>query len=261
MGTRDHNKKSYIRLNFKTKQMTVPATTTPSKSQNVMGSLLGGGVVSGGLSLLNNILGVGQAKKEREYQKEMATTAYQRDVEMWNTQNAYNAPAAQMERLKEAGLNPNMVYGSGSATGNTSGSMPKHQSYGTPTAQLDIGGIMNVLGQFTQIKGQTLKNEEQAIINGYLDDSKKYETSNTITDALKGQFETGATLVRKKDGSWGITMSKNAPYTRKYQEQVESLELDNFMKEIFKDSHQKLPPWAKSLLPLIQTIFSSGLRK
>lgn len=31
----------------------------------------------------------------------------------WATQNEYNSPAAQMQRLREAELNPNLVYGSG----------------------------------------------------------------------------------------------------------------------------------------------------
>lgn len=34
----------------------------------------------------------------------------------WKRQNRYNAPKAQMARLKEAGLNPNLVYGNGVAT-------------------------------------------------------------------------------------------------------------------------------------------------
>jgi len=34
-------------------------------------------------------------------------------VEQWNRQNAYNAPKAQMQRFKEAGLNPNLIYGRG----------------------------------------------------------------------------------------------------------------------------------------------------
>lgn len=40
-------------------------------------------------------------------------------IEFWNMQNAYNAPKAQMQRLKEAGLNPNLIYGgsSGGASG------------------------------------------------------------------------------------------------------------------------------------------------
>lgn len=42
---------------------------------------------------------------------------------MWNAQNAYNTPAEQMKRLKDAGLNPMLVYGHGSVVGNTAGSM------------------------------------------------------------------------------------------------------------------------------------------
>lgn len=33
----------------------------------------------------------------------------------WNLQNQYNTPEAQMQRLKAAGLNPNLVYGGGNA--------------------------------------------------------------------------------------------------------------------------------------------------
>lgn len=37
----------------------------------------------------------------------------------WNMQNEYNAPSAQMARLKTAGLNPNLVYGNGNAATTT----------------------------------------------------------------------------------------------------------------------------------------------
>lgn len=42
------------------------------------------------------------------------------DLEMWNLQNEYNHPSAQMARLREAGLNPNLIYGTSpsSAVGN-----------------------------------------------------------------------------------------------------------------------------------------------
>ena len=33
----------------------------------------------------------------------------------WNMQNEYNSPSAAMERLRKAGLNPNLVYGDGNA--------------------------------------------------------------------------------------------------------------------------------------------------
>lgn len=60
--------------------------------------------------------------------KELAQYAYNTNVEMWERQNAYNNPVSQMERLKNAGLNPNMVYGSGSAAGNTSSQLPKYNA-------------------------------------------------------------------------------------------------------------------------------------
>lgn len=40
-------------------------------------------------------------------------------MQSWTLANDYNHPVQQMERLKAAGLNPNLVYGSGSVAGNT----------------------------------------------------------------------------------------------------------------------------------------------
>lgn len=54
--------------------------------------------------------------KQNQANKELAEYQYNRDLEMWNKGNAYNSPLAQMERLKKAGLNPNLIYGSGGAT-------------------------------------------------------------------------------------------------------------------------------------------------
>lgn len=42
------------------------------------------------------------------------------NLEMWNMQNAYNSPAAQMARYKEAGLNPNLIYGQSNSGGSIS---------------------------------------------------------------------------------------------------------------------------------------------
>lgn len=59
--------------------------------------------------------------------RELAEYQYSKDLEMWNKGNLYNSPTEQMRRLKEAGLNPNLVYGSG-ATGNMASQLPKYQS-------------------------------------------------------------------------------------------------------------------------------------
>lgn len=58
------------------------------------------------------------------YQREAADMAYKRNLEQWNRANLYDSPQAQMQRLKGAGLNPMLVYGSGNAAG---GSNPSPQ--------------------------------------------------------------------------------------------------------------------------------------
>lgn len=55
-----------------------------------------------GTSALNGLLSFGMAK----YQNKLA-------IQNWQMQNEYNSPKNQMARFAEAGLNPNLIYGSG----------------------------------------------------------------------------------------------------------------------------------------------------
>lgn len=96
-----------------------------------------GALIAGGASLLGSALGFGSQKKtnkanmelakyQNEWQTQENEKAYQRNLQMWNLQNEYNSPTQQMARLRSAGLNPNLVYGSG-VTGNSAGSTPQYQ--------------------------------------------------------------------------------------------------------------------------------------
>lgn len=86
---------------------------------SALGSLFGSGVNLGTQAIGN--------RRQLKYQKQMADYEYDKNMQMWNTQNAYNAPSAQMDRLKAAGLNPNMVYGTG-AVANSASQIPQYQS-------------------------------------------------------------------------------------------------------------------------------------
>lgn len=44
-------------------------------------------------------------------QMEENEKAYQRNLEQWNRENAYNSPSEVIKRLQAAGLNPNLAYG------------------------------------------------------------------------------------------------------------------------------------------------------
>lgn len=97
-----------------------------------IGAIIGGlGSLAGSMIGANaqrraNIQNMQLAKYQNNWQTAENEKAYARSVEMWNMQNRYNSPTAQMSRLRQAGLNPNLVYGSG-VTGNSAGSAPQYQ--------------------------------------------------------------------------------------------------------------------------------------
>lgn len=93
-------------------------------------------LISGGAGLLGGLIDAGSTsirnKKQLGYQKELAAYTNEMNLENWKLQNEYNSPKAQMERFREAGLNPNLIYGQGNA-GNA-GALP---GYDTPRVQLE----------------------------------------------------------------------------------------------------------------------------
>lgn len=73
--------------------------------------------IQGLTSALGSSIG-GKDEQRRQYEYNMEMAKWQNDVNIanWNMQNEYNLPQNQMARLKAAGLNPNLVYGSGTST-------------------------------------------------------------------------------------------------------------------------------------------------
>lgn len=68
------------------------------------GLALGADLANVGLTALNNY-------GNRQFAREQATTAYNRQLALLENQRAYDSPAAQMDRFVKAGLNPNLIYG------------------------------------------------------------------------------------------------------------------------------------------------------
>lgn len=109
------------------------------------------GLVSGAMGIGGTAKASSDAVKAVEKQNEgnllLAQYAYDADLDMWNRQNDYNTPLNQMARLKDAGLNPNLMYGQGN-TGNASSSPSFHapqlaaytsfQDYGATQAGLAL---------------------------------------------------------------------------------------------------------------------------
>lgn len=98
------------------------------------------GIIS---SFINAATNVGLTSMTNAANEQAATVAYNRGIEQWNRENAYNSPTAQMERLKQAGLNPNLVYGGGATTLSAhSPSVPVAKVEGQKPFNLDLLGML-----------------------------------------------------------------------------------------------------------------------
>jgi len=109
---------------------------------------------------------------------------YKYQLDMWNKQNAYNAPAAQMQRLKDAGLNPNLMYGQGNTGNAAPAQMPQYNLQPPPAP--DLGGAVSrgvgMLQTFQNIHNQRVQSDNvqaqtdlvrQNILNAQVDNTIK----------------------------------------------------------------------------------------
>lgn len=148
------------------------------------GSFLGGfgsAIVGGGLDFLNSVY---TSKQNQALQDK----AFAQNVQMWNMQNAYNHPAEQMKRYKEAGLNPNLIYGNGtSSAGNASGA----PTYQAPEYK---GVTLNNLLAFEQLKNLTAQNE---LINSQ--NAAAVAAAENTREVTKGHKITNKLLPEKLD--------------------------------------------------------------
>lgn len=82
--------------------------------------LLGLGLLLGGISAAGSVAGslLGASAQDRANAQNLEIAKMQNawNLEQWNRENQYNRPTEQMQRLSEAGLNPNLVYGNGATT-------------------------------------------------------------------------------------------------------------------------------------------------
>lgn len=96
-----------------------------------------------------------ESQKERDWQERM-----------YNQNNAYNSPAAQMQRYKDAGLNPDLVYGDGSLTSPAQAPSGGAQAP-TPTAghtpfQNPFADAGSIISQKKLIESQAKANDAKA---------------------------------------------------------------------------------------------------
>lgn len=125
----------------------------------------------------NNQLQVDMMRENNKFSRDMA-------IEMFNLENEYNNPSAQVQRLLEAGLNPATMYGSGSiansgdiSTPSAAGSTvsPSMPSFTTPIMQSPpsvlgamFGSLESVTRSLTNLSQAGLNKQQQVKISSLL---------------------------------------------------------------------------------------------
>ncbi|UPW41257.1 DNA pilot protein [Sigmofec virus UA08Rod_4686] len=114
---------------------------------NISSALIGGvsSLIGSGIQALTNNY---TANRDFKRSKELMEIQHKMNIEDWNMKNAYDSPSAVMSRLKQAGLNPDLVYGSGagnmvSGSVNSSGlgSVPQGSSFGSDLSSSVLNGM------------------------------------------------------------------------------------------------------------------------
>lgn len=150
------------------------------------GSYSGGGtdiigaVVSAATAIYNADRQKAAQKRQNEANATAAELAYQREQEMWNLQNQYNSPQAQIERLRAGGLNPALMYGGGSGS-SASGQANQYPKYQPPTAIAEFSPAPQLGSYISQY--QDFKMRQAQIDN--VKANTQATNARTVTEGLR----------------------------------------------------------------------------
>lgn len=129
--------------------------------------------------LIGNVVGniLGRKREEK---------ANERNIQFWNMQNEYNSPKKQKERLLEAGLNPNLIYGTSptSAVGNAGAIAPaKAAKYTDPlTSMMQFADTTQKKVQTSNLRTQNTVLLQEAALKGA-------QTAKTLEEGKKTKVE------------------------------------------------------------------------
>lgn len=135
-----------------------------------MDPIIGGALIAGGASLIGGAISSHGQSNANKMNLKIAREQMQWNESMWHKQNEYNTPAAQIDRMRQAGLNPALMYSQGNV-----GNAGEVKGYSVPVMQNESEAI----GQSVQAAGSTA-------LNAFVT-SQKMQQLKAETDLLKAR--------------------------------------------------------------------------
>lgn len=143
----------------------------------------------------------------RNFDQQMYNQEHANAIADWNMQNTYNSPSAQMARLQAAGLNPNLVYGSGTDAGGVSSPVQEktYQSWNPTSPQGAIMGIGNALQGYTDTQMKLAQLDNIKATNAQI----VQETALKAAETVQAQKQAGLTGVETDQAQFDLSLKSD----------------------------------------------------
>lgn len=143
--------------------------------------------------IVNPFLQSASNRSQRKWMEGMYDRQRNDAIADWNMMNDYNSPTAQMDRLKDAKLNPNLVYGNGATAQASSPVRSSSTGSYTPTApRLDMSGYQNSIASIYDLKLKDAQTDNLQVAKRVQEQDillKAAQTQKTLQDTHTSEFD------------------------------------------------------------------------
>lgn len=199
-------------------------------SEAAAGALSGIGSAIAGTAkgIIGNIMTGKREKKARQW-----------NLDQWNRVNKYNTPLAQMQRLKDAKLNPYLIYGSSANTGQAGGIAPAKAA---PVSEIS-GPLESLLMRSNiELLRKKVDTEHEVKVNLLLDGNRKDMENTILHDTMydtipgkKAEAQIKELELAIKEGSKQAIIDQAVALAKKTALTAEGVDKENKIKQFEVD--------------------------
>ena len=180
-----------------------------------------------------------QTKKQRQWSEKMWNAQNAWNLEQWNAQNEYNTPEAQLQRLRDAGLNP-LYYGlDGSSAGDLSSAQPlgyERANMGSADNPILAGlDAATRTAQISNIQADTAKKSEETLsevvrreqmqqnIKNAVQELENMKTQKDLNDAQRREIDKRITWMDRLNEAAVSEKESSAALSQAQKNRIEAL--------------------------------------
>lgn len=191
-------------------------------------------------------------QNQRDWAMDMFNRQNQRDMDFWKMQNSYNDPSAQMQRIKDAGLNPNLIYGNGADAqagpiATHSAPQPNTKALSSPEGEIIgkalSGGLFdyldvrqkqaNIARTDAETRATDANTSNREFLNRLNDSGYLNALRTTVIEgANKSHYDSHGSRVRYETDSLNLTLQELATSDRELYQKAKQADLGRAIQEL-----------------------------